>query len=129
MGDKYTRLSIRTRNFNYKITGYSQLFKVFNYNNQDFEFEGNTFSLNGFNNGLTLYFNQKSIDLSPEIDKIINQYKNRENEIMVDEISFTKKVGNYELKFLLDGIEYNKYEGDRGSYFINQDIIVLIKKL
>ena len=129
LGDKYTRLSIRTRNFNYNITGYSQLFKVFNYNNQDFEFEGNTFSLNGFNNGLTLYFNQKSIDLSPEIDKIINQYKNRENEVMVDEISFTKKVGNYELKFLLDGIEYNKYEGDRGSYFINQDIIVLIKKL
>lgn len=129
LGDKYTRLSIRTRNFNYNITGYSQLFKVFNYNNQDFEFEGNTFSLNGFNNGLTLYFNQKSIDLSPEIDKIINQYKNRENEVIVDEISFTKKVGNYELKFLLDGIEYNKYEGDRGSYFINQDIIVLIKKL
>lgn len=129
LGDKYTRLSIRTRNFNYNINGYSQLFKVFNYNNQDFEFEGNNFSLNGFNNGLTLYFNQKSIDLSPEIDKIINQYKNRENEIMVDEISFTKKVGNYELKFLLDGIEYNKYEGDRGSYFINQDIIVLIKKL
>jgi hypothetical protein len=129
LGDKYTRLSIRTRNFNYKINGYSQLFKVFNYNNQDFEFEGNTFSLNGFNNGLTLYFNQKSIDLSPEIDKIINQYKTRENEIMVDEISFTKKVGNYELKFLLDGIEYNKYESDRGSYFINQDIIVLIKKL
>ena len=129
LGDKYTRLSIRTRNFNYNINGYSQLFKVFNYNNQDFEFEGNTFSINGFNNGLTLYFNQKSIDLSPEIDKIINQYKNRENEVMVDEISFTKKVGNYELKFLLDGIEYNKYEGDRGSYFINQDIIVLIKKL
>lgn len=129
LGDKYTRLSIRTRNFNYNINGYSQLFKVFNYNNQDFEFEGNNFSLNGFNNGLTLYFNQKSIGLSPEIDKIINQYKNRENEVMVDEISFTKKVGNYELKFLLDGIEYNKYEGDRGSYFINQDIIVLIKKL
>ena len=48
---------------------------------------------------------------------------------MVDEISFTKTVGNYELKFLLDGIEYNKYEGERGSYFINQDIVVLIKKL
>lgn len=128
LGEKYTRLSIRTRNFNYNITDYQQLFKVFNYNNQNFEFDGNTFSLNGFNNGLTLYFNQESIDLSPEIEKIINQHKNKENEIIVDEISFTKMVGKYELKLLLDGIEYNKYKGDRGSYFINQDIIVLIKK-
>lgn len=129
LGDKYTRLSIRTNNINYNIEGYQQLFKVFNYNNQDFEFNGNTFNLNGFNNGLMLHFNQESIDLSPEIEKIVNQYKNRENEVTVDEISFTKTVGRYELKFLLDGIEYNKYEGDRGSYFINQDIIVLIKKL
>ena len=129
LGDKYTRLSIRTRNLNYNISGYEQLFKVFNYNNESIEFDGNTFKLNGFNNNLTLYFNQESIDLSPEIEKIVNQYKNRENEVTVDEISFTKTVGNYELKFLLDGIEYNKYEGERGSYFINQDIVVLIKKL
>ena len=129
LGDKYTRLSIRTRNLNYNISGYEQLFKVFNYNNESIEFDGNTFKLNGFNNNLTLYFNQESIDLSPEIEKIVNQYKNRENEVTVDEISFTKTVGKYELKFLLDGIEYNKYEGDRGSYFINQDIVVLIKKL
>lgn len=129
LGDEYTRLSIRTRNMNYDITGYNQLFKVFNYNNENIEFDGNTFNLNGFNNGLKLYFNQESIDLSPEIEKIVNQYKNRKNEVIVDEISFTKTVGKYELKFLLDGIEYNKYEGDRGSYFINQDIIVLIKNL
>lgn len=129
LGEKYTRLSIRTRNFNYNIIGYQQLFKVFNYNNQDFEYDGNTFNLNGFNNGLTLYFNQESIDLSPEIEKIINQHKNKENEVMIDEISFTKTIGKYELKFLLDGIEYNKYDSDRESYFINQDIIVLIKKL
>ena len=129
LGEKYARLSIRTKNINYNIEGYQQLFKVFNYNNQDFEFDGNTFNLNGFNNGLMLHFNQESIDLSPEIEKIVNQYKNRENEVIVDEISFNKTVGNYELKFLLDGIEYNKYEGERGSYFINQDIIVLIKKL
>jgi hypothetical protein len=128
-GEAYTRLNIYIRNFNYAISGYQQLFKVANYNHQEFSFDGNSFKIYGFNNQLTLNFNQQIIDLSPEINKIIAPYQNREKEIFVDEISFTKTVGKYELKFLIAGIDYNKYAGKRGEYYINQDIIVLIKKL
>ncbi len=128
-GEAYTRLNIYIRNFNYVISGYQQLFKVANYNHQEFSFDGNSFKIYGFNNQLTLNFNQQIIDLSPEINKIIAPYQNREKEIIVDEISFTKTVGKYELKFLIAGIDYNKYAGKRGEYYINQDIIVLIKKL
>ncbi len=127
-GEKYTSVSITAEEFTYDVRGYEQIFKVYDYDNQDFGFDGNTFSLKGFDGNLTLYYNNKDIDLSPEIEKILNQYKNRENEVIVDKISFTKTVGNYELKFIIEQINYNRYAGEKGTYFINNDILVLIKK-
>lgn len=127
-GERYTRVSIMTEEFTYDVKGYEQIFKVYNYDNQDFGFDGNTFSLKGFNGNLTLYYNNKDIDLSPEILKIVKEYQNQEGEIIVPKISFTREVGAYELKFLLEQIDYNRYAGERGTYFINNDILVLIKK-
>lgn len=127
-GEKYTRVSIMTEEFSYDVRGYEQIFKVYNYDNQDFGFNGNTFSLKGFNGNLTLYYNNKDIDLSPDILKIVKEHQNKEGEIIVPKISFTKTVGNYELKFLIEQIDYNRYAGKRGTYFINNDILVLIKK-
>lgn len=127
-GERYTRVSIMTEEFTYDVKGYEQIFKVYNYDNQDFGFDGNTFSLKGFNGNLTLYYNNKDIDLSPEILKIVKEYQNQEGEIIVPKISFIKEVGAYELKFLLEQIDYNRYAGERGTYFINNDILVLIKK-
>lgn len=127
-GERYTRVSIMTEEFTYDVKGYEQIFKVYNYDNQDFGFDENTFSLKGFNGNLTLYYNNKDIDLSPEILKIVKEYQNQEGEIIVPKISFTKEVGAYELKFLLEQIDYNRYAGERGTYFINNDILVLIKK-
>ncbi|GGP02314.1 hypothetical protein GCM10010992_06200 [Cloacibacterium rupense] len=127
-GEKYTRVSIMTEEFSYDVRDYEQIFKVYNYDNQDFGFDGNTFSLKGFNGNLTLYYNNKDIDLSPDILKIVKEHQNKEGEIIVPKISFTKTVGNYELKFLIEQIDYNRYAGKRGTYFINNDILVLIKK-
>ena len=124
----FTRLNIFVRNFNYDISNYQQLFKIENYNSNEFEFDGKTFNINGFNNNLTLRYNNQTIDLSPEINKIIAQYKNRKDEVVVDEISFIKRIDHYELKFLIDELNYNKYNGDKGTYYINRDLIVLIKK-
>ena len=127
-GEKYTQLNIRANSFNYSIKGYDQIIKIYNYDNENFSYEGNTFSLKGFNGGLTLYFNGNAIDLSPEVQKIINTYKNQQGEVYTDQISFVKQVGNYELKFLLEGISKNQYRGERDTYYISNDVIILIKK-
>ncbi|WP_374364204.1 DUF4153 domain-containing protein [Cloacibacterium sp.] len=127
-GEKYTQLNIRANSFNYSIKGYDQIIKIYNYDNENFSYEGNTFSLKGFNGGLTLYFNGNTIDLSPEVQKIINTYKNQQGEVYTDQISFVKQVGNYELKFLLEGISKNQYRGERDTYYISNDVIILIKK-
>lgn len=127
-GEKYTQLNIRANSFNYSIKGYDQIIKIYNYDNENFSYEGNTFSLKGFNGGLTLYFNGNAIDLSPEVQKIINTHKNQQGEVYTDQISFVKQVGNYELKFLLDGISKNQYRGERDTYYISNDVIILLKK-
>ena len=127
-GEKYTQLNIRANSFNYSIKGYDQIIKIYNYDNENFSYEGNTFSLKGFNGGLTLYFNGNAIDLSPEVQKIINTYKNQQGEVYADQISFVKQVGNYELKFLLEGISKNQYQGERDTYYISNDVIILLKK-
>ncbi len=127
-GEKYTQLNIRANRFNYSIKGYDQIIKIYNYDNENFSYEGNTFSLKGFNGGLTLYFNGNAIDLSPEVQKIINTYKNQQGEVYTDQISFVKQVGNYELKFLLEGISKNQYQGERDTYYISDDVIILLKK-
>ena len=127
-GEKYTQLNIRANSFNYSIKGYDQIIKIYNYDNENFSYEGNTFSLKGFNGDLTLYFNGNAIDLSPEIQKIINTYKNQQGEVYTDQISFVKQVGNYELKFLLEGISKNQYQGERDTYYISDDVIILLKK-
>jgi hypothetical protein len=127
-GEKYTQLNIRANSFNYSIKGYDQIIKIYNYDNENFSYEGNTFSLKGFNGGLTLYFNGNAIDLSPEIQKIINTHKNQQGEVYTDQISFVKQVGNYELKFLLEGISKNQYRGKRDTYYISNDVIILLKK-
>lgn len=127
-GEKYTQLNIRANRFNYSIKGYDQIIKIYNYDNENFSYEGNTFSLKGFNGGLTLYFNGNAIDLSPEVQKIINTYKNQQGEVYTDQISFVKQVGNYELKFLLEGISKNQYRGERDTYYISNDVIILLKK-
>lgn len=127
-GEKYTQLNIRANSFNYSIKGYDQIIKIYNYDNENFSYEGNTFSLKGFNGGLTLYFNGNAIDLSQEIQKIINTYKNQQGEVYTDQISFVKQVGNYELKFLLEGISKNQYRGERDTYYISNDVIILLKK-
>ena len=127
-GEKYTQLNIRANSFNYSIKGYDQIIKIYNYDNENFSYEGNTFSLKGFNGGLTLYFNGNAIDLSPEVQKIINTHKNQQGEVYTDQISFVKQVGNYELKFLLEGISKNQYRGERDTYYISNDVIILLKK-
>lgn len=127
-GEKYTQLNIRANSFNYSIKGYDQIIKIYNYDNENFSYEGNTFSLKGFNGGLTLYFNGNAIDLSPEVQKIINTHKNQQGEVYTDQISFVKQVGNYELKFLLEGISKNQYQGERDTYYISNDVIILLKK-
>ena len=50
----YAKLSISVRNFNYDISNYQQLFKIENYNSNDFEFDEKTFNIKGLNNNLTL---------------------------------------------------------------------------
>lgn len=127
-GEKYNALTITTDDFGFDIKDYDKMFKVYNYDNKDFEYDGNSFALKGFNGNLTFYFNNKEINLSPDIQKIINQYKDQKGEVYTNQISLIKEVGNYELKFLIDEINYNKYTGNNGSYFISNEVIILIKK-
>lgn len=127
-GEKYNALRITTDDFGFDIKDYDKMFKVYNYDNKDFEYDGNSFALKGFNGNLTFYFNNKEINLSPDIQKIINQYKDQKGEVYTNQISLIKEVGNYELKFLIDEINYNKYTGNNGSYFISNEVIILIKK-
>lgn len=127
-GEKYNALRITTDDFGFDIKDYDKMFKVYNYDNKDFEYDGNSFALKGFNGNLTFYFNNKEINLSSDIQKIINQYKDQKGEVYTNQISLIKEVGNYELKFLIDEINYNKYNGDNGSYFISNEVIILIKK-
>lgn len=127
-GDKYRRISIYTDGFDYDVEDYEKILKVYNYHNKNFEYDGNTLSLNGFNGALTLNFNNKSIDLSPEVQSILNQYKNKDGDVNVSQLYFTKEVENYELKFILDRLDYNQYSEKKEKYFISNDIIILIKK-
>lgn len=127
-GEKYNALRITTDDFGFDIKDYDKMFKVYNYDNKDFEYDGNSFALKGFNGNLTFYFNNKEINLSPDIQKIINQYKDQKGEVYTNQISLIKEVENYELKFLIDEINYNKYTGNNGSYFISNEVIILIKK-
>lgn len=127
-GEKYNALRITTDDFGFDIKDYDKMFKVYNYDNKDFEYDGNSFALKGFNGNLIFYFNNKEIDLSPDIQKIINQYKDQKGEVYINQISLIKEVEKYELKFLIDEINFNKYTGNNGSYFISNEVIILIKK-
>lgn len=104
------------------------MIKVSQYKNKDFGYDGNTYSVKGINGSLTLTYNGKDIDLSPEVYKIIDQYGNQSGEVYRKEISFVKEVGGYELKFILDQIDYNQYAGSRGTYYLSNDITILIRK-
>lgn len=127
-GKKYKSLRISTEEPAYDIKGYDQMIKVSQYKNKDFGYDGNTYSVKGINGSLTLTYNGKDIDLSPEVYKIIDQYGNQSGEVYRKEISFVKEVGGYELKFILDQIDYNQYAGSRGMYYLSNDITILIRK-
>ena len=121
---------ITSKNFAANIAGYRQLYKV-DYNHTSFEFENSKFRIESpgsiLKKTFILDFNDEKINLFPEIEQLFKNAPGN-GEQYVNELSITKKVGNYEIKILFDSVLRNTSPDKKVEYSINSEsMIILIK--
>ena len=129
--NNYRNTRLVSRNQSIDISQYRLLIKANVFANTKFSFEDNTFELeaprNPVNTKLTLIYNKEEINLLPAIEQL---FKNapRSGEQTVENLSITKKVGDYEVKILFDSLLRTSAPNKKDEYMINSEsIIILIK--
>ncbi len=129
--NNYRNTRLVSRNQSIDISQYRFLVKANVFVNTKFSFENNTFELeaprNPVNTKFTLIYNKEEINLLPAIEQL---FKNapHSGEQTVENLSITKKVGDYEVKILFDSVLRTSAPNNKDEYMINSEsIIILIK--
>lgn len=129
--NNYHNTRLTSKNQTTDISQYRLLVKANTFENTVFEFENNRFELEAIRNPIyrkfTLIYNKQEINLLPEIEQL---FKNapRNGEQTVENLSITKKVGNYELKILFDFLNRTSLPNKSNEYMINSESVIILVK-
>lgn len=124
-------INLIAKDFNADISNYRYLFKAYNYKENHFEFDDNIVELkmpvSMFKSELNLVFNEKKINLVPDLRKLFEKYPDY-GEIKVDDLFIIKTIGNYEFKIMFDSIILSKTADTKDQFLINSEsVLILIK--
>lgn len=120
--------TIKTNNIHYSVEEKQELFFIDSYGNSEFTSSGDHFKIVSYNDYFKLVFNKQTIDLSPEIKKIIAKHSKKKETTLVDHIVFQKKIKDYSLIFLIKQIDYLKHKNEIKNISVKIEVIILIKK-
>jgi len=124
-------ITLIAKDFNADISNYRYLFKAYNYKENHFEFDDNIVELkmpvSMFKSELNLVFNEKEINLVPDLRKLFEKYADY-GEKKVDDLFIIKTIGNYEFKIMFDSIILSKTADTKDQFLINSEsVLILIK--
>lgn len=125
-------VTLVSKNFSFRISGYQYLFKAYNFKDNFYEFDKQMvevdMSVNQFQSKFNLIFNGETINLIPDLQRIFQQYSPN-GRLDVDQLSVTKKVDNYEFTILFDSLTLLNTVDKNPQFLINSDaVLILIKK-
>ena len=130
---KHRNVFLKAQKMNININEYNYLLNGFERFPNTFEIDGKKLEISPINHlsnkpKMWVTFDGEKFDMYPELQKIVGNYS-YPGEYDLKEISFSKKIKNYELKFFLGSLDKQLYSNEDPKIYIHNNYFILIKKL